>query len=305
VAIIKFKRGTRSQLDSAAGGGSLQQGEPYLITDEGRVAVGLSSSTYSDFAKADEITGSGPMNSAYANGTGANSLGTTEAQLGSVTINVTNSSSKVLVIARVSLTKDTGATARTATIRVRRGTTNSDTQVGRDSVVVSPATASAAYYGVAVVVGEDAPGTTGNVTYSVRGLVGAGASTSAYELEAIELTGAKGEKGDTGATGGSAGDLAGVDDTVTGTSHTLADSNKGYDLRCTNASAIALNIDTEANSGISTAGWWCLFSQGGAGAVTATALSGVTLRAPNGAATTAQYDARGLEYLGSNEWRVW
>jgi hypothetical protein len=39
--------------------------------------------------------------------------------------------------------------------------------------------------------------------------------------------------------------------------------------------------------------------------VTATALSGVTLRAPNGAATTAQYDARGIEYLGSNEWRVW
>jgi hypothetical protein len=244
------------------------------------------------------------MTSAFANGAGANSLGTTEAQLGSVTINVTNASSKVLVVARVSLTKDTGSTARTATIRVRRGTTNSDTQVGRDSVVVSPATASAAYYGVAVVVGEDAPGATGNVTYTVRGLVGAGASTSAYELEAIELTGAKGEKGDTGSTGGSAGDLAGVTD-LTGTSHTLADSDKGYDLRCTNSSAIAINIDTEANSGIDTPGWWCLFSQGGNGAVTATALSGVTLRAANGAATTAQYDARGLEYLGDDEWRVW
>ena len=45
--------------------------------------------------------------------------------------------------------------------------------------------------------------------------------------------------------------------------------------------------------------------KGGAGTVTIAALAGVTLRTPNGSSTSAQYDARGIEYLGSNEWRVW
>lgn len=99
------------------------------------------------------------------------------------------------------------------------------------------------------------------------------------------------------------GHLNGIND-QTGTSYTVATTDAGKDVRCTNAAAVALNIVAAATSGI-TAGFWCLFSQGGAGAVTATAGSGVTLRTPNGAATTAQYDARGLEYLGSDEWRVW
>lgn len=139
---------------------------------------------------------SGPMNSAIATGT-AKALGTTEAQVDSVTLNVTNATSKVLLLARASLQKDTGTTARTATLRVRAGTTNSDTQVGGDAVILSATTASSAYNGNAIVMGEHAPGATGNVTYSLRGLVGAGASTvSSYTLEAVELTGAKGDKGD-------------------------------------------------------------------------------------------------------------
>lgn len=145
--------------------------------------------------------GAGPMNSAIATGT-AGTLGTTEAQIASVTVNVTNASSKVLLIARASLTKDTGTTVRTATLRVRAGTTNTDTQVGKDGVMSSSAVASSAYNGVIVVMGEHLPGATGNITYSLRGLVGAGASTvSNYELEAIELTGAKGSKGDKGDVG--------------------------------------------------------------------------------------------------------
>lgn len=55
---ILFKRGSRAQLDAAATAGTLNQGEPYLITDEGRVAVGLTSSTYIDFAKLAEAGGS-------------------------------------------------------------------------------------------------------------------------------------------------------------------------------------------------------------------------------------------------------
>ncbi len=45
---IKIKRATRSQLNTAAGLGNLAQGELYLITDEGRVAVGLTDSTYAE-----------------------------------------------------------------------------------------------------------------------------------------------------------------------------------------------------------------------------------------------------------------
>jgi hypothetical protein len=47
---IKIKRGTKAQLDSAASAGNLKQGELYLITDEDRIAVGLSTTTYEAYA---------------------------------------------------------------------------------------------------------------------------------------------------------------------------------------------------------------------------------------------------------------
>ena len=49
---IKIKRGTRTQLNAAASASGLVQGEPYLITDENRLAVGLSASTYAEYALA-------------------------------------------------------------------------------------------------------------------------------------------------------------------------------------------------------------------------------------------------------------
>lgn len=51
---IRIKRGTRAQLDAAAVAGNLAAGEPYLITDEGRIALGLSASAYQDYAKVGE-----------------------------------------------------------------------------------------------------------------------------------------------------------------------------------------------------------------------------------------------------------
>lgn len=56
---IKVKRGTRAQLDAAATANQLNQGEPYLITDEDRIAIGLSASSYKDFAKLSEAGGGG------------------------------------------------------------------------------------------------------------------------------------------------------------------------------------------------------------------------------------------------------
>jgi hypothetical protein len=52
---ILIKRGTRDQINLAATpGNSLSLGELYLITDEGRLAVGTGSNTYQDFLKANE-----------------------------------------------------------------------------------------------------------------------------------------------------------------------------------------------------------------------------------------------------------
>lgn len=193
MAVIKPKRTTTvgkvpTTTDLADGEVALNLADKKLFARNGASVVEIGAST-----------ASGPMNSAYTSGA-TGTLGTAEAQIASVTLNVKNAGSKVLLIARAGLTKDTGTTARTATLRIRAGTTNTDVQVGTDSKIASSTTASSAYAGVAAILGEHAPGAAGNVTYSLRGLVGAGASTvSGYELEAVELTGAKGDKGDPGA----------------------------------------------------------------------------------------------------------
>lgn len=49
-------RGTRAALDSLAGASGLKVGEIYLITDENRIAVGLTTSTYQIFEKRTEST---------------------------------------------------------------------------------------------------------------------------------------------------------------------------------------------------------------------------------------------------------
>lgn len=53
--ILKIKRGTKTQIDTAGTNQQLIQGEPYLITDEGRIAIGLTSATYAAFAKTTEV----------------------------------------------------------------------------------------------------------------------------------------------------------------------------------------------------------------------------------------------------------
>lgn len=47
--IIKIKRTTAAQLATAVGSSSLNQGEPYLITDTNQMAIGLSTTTYTLF----------------------------------------------------------------------------------------------------------------------------------------------------------------------------------------------------------------------------------------------------------------
>lgn len=52
--LIKIKSGTRTQVNTAGTNNLLNPGEPYLITGEGRIAVGLTSGTYSAFVKQGE-----------------------------------------------------------------------------------------------------------------------------------------------------------------------------------------------------------------------------------------------------------
>ncbi|MHB1057233.1 MAG: hypothetical protein ACYC0F_05055 [Rhodanobacter sp.] len=100
-----------------------------------------------------------------------------------------------------------------------------------------------------------------------------------------------------------AGGLAGIND-QTGTSYALVLSDAGKDVRCTNAAAIALTVPP--NSVVAyPLGTMIAFSQGGVGVVTATAGAGVTINQKSGVATTGQYDARVLEKIGTDTWRVW
>ena len=46
---IRAKRGTRAQLNAAASANNIVEGELYLITDEQRMAVGISPTSYQTF----------------------------------------------------------------------------------------------------------------------------------------------------------------------------------------------------------------------------------------------------------------
>lgn len=48
---LRIKRGTRSQLNAAAGVGGLAAGEPYLITDETRLAIGTANNAFVEVTK--------------------------------------------------------------------------------------------------------------------------------------------------------------------------------------------------------------------------------------------------------------
>jgi len=89
----------------------------------------------------------------------------------------------------------------------------------------------------------------------------------------------------------------------TGTTYTYGLGDAGVPVRSTNASNITHTVPT--NASVAFPLYTFIFPvQGGAGTITVAAAGGVTLRAPNGASTGAQYDWRGLYKTGTNEWTV-
>jgi hypothetical protein len=56
---LTHKRGTRAQIDAAAGANGLRNGEVYLITDEARLTVGTAVNAHTPLAKQSEAGGGG------------------------------------------------------------------------------------------------------------------------------------------------------------------------------------------------------------------------------------------------------
>lgn len=56
---FRLKRGTAAQIAASAASNGLANGEPYLITDEQRIAIGLGPNTFERFAKLSEVGGGG------------------------------------------------------------------------------------------------------------------------------------------------------------------------------------------------------------------------------------------------------
>lgn len=80
----------------------------------------------------------------------------------------------------------------------------------------------------------------------------------------------------------------------------------GGEVRFTSATDVTFFIDKQATVDTPDR-MWCFFSQGGVGTVTAAIVagSGVILRTPNGKTTSGLGDARGLQHISGDEWRVW
>ena len=80
----------------------------------------------------------------------------------------------------------------------------------------------------------------------------------------------------------------------------------GGEVRFTSATDVTFYIDKQAVVDTPDR-MWCFFSQGGVGTVTAAIVagSGVILRTPNGKTTSGLGDARGLQHISGDEWRVW
>lgn len=108
--------------------------------------------------------------------TSADLLGTTEVLLLSQAITLANNTRRVLVAAYVELVKDSGTTARDATIRIRRGTLITSPLVAE--VRTRSQGVASTLYGPAALTKLDAPASSGQVTYGLFGLVGAGATSA-------------------------------------------------------------------------------------------------------------------------------
>lgn len=102
---------------------------------------------------------------------------------------------------------------------------------------------------------------------------------------------------------GSGGSSGGVNN-QTGTAYTFALGDDGYTVVATNASNIALTIPNDSTTNF-VIGAKVAYTQGGAGQITVTGATGVTVRAPNGNTTGKLFDGGVAEKIAANTWQLW
>lgn len=136
--------------------------------------------------------GAGNMNQSFNSGTGGTSLSTTETSVGTVTITPQSASSAIMIVARMTATKDATYTRRTVTARVKRGST----QIGRDCIIYAQNVAST-LFGPAIISAIDSThNTTSPITYTLFALEAGALSTSDdWEIFVVELMGVQGQGG--------------------------------------------------------------------------------------------------------------
>lgn len=101
--LIKFLQTTKANLETQKAASGLIDGEPYLITDEGRIAVGTGVNTYSEMAKKSEIPTSGEIWTAL---TGTYASATT------FTFTGTDKDAKLIQLSLLTCTTSDGATRK-------------------------------------------------------------------------------------------------------------------------------------------------------------------------------------------------
>lgn len=187
--LIKIKKGTKTQLDTAATNTQLNQGEPYLITDEGRLAVGLSNASYASFAKTSEIS----------NGTLALEIGTAAATNTTVTIGTgtgfsANTSSNATYTVRVgpALTALAGAMTGAGTGFLRKNgadTFTLDTSTyltGNQSISVTGDVTGSGTTAIALtLINTGTEGTYTKVTTDAQGRVTSGTTLAASDIPSL------------------------------------------------------------------------------------------------------------------------
>lgn len=87
------------------------------------------------------------------------------------------------------------------------------------------------------------------------------------------------------------------------TSRTLATSDGGSYIRCTNPSPVTITVPTDATAGWSTE-LEILIEQAGNGQVTVSAAGGVTINTSETLKTEKQYSVIGLKRVGSDTWTL-
>lgn len=92
-------------------------------------------------------------------------ISTSEVVSDTITITPTSASSKILILFNLAFVKDNNTTARNITVRIRRGLTISDPQVGYATTFRSINNTSAPHHGPIMVMAIDAPATTSPVNY--------------------------------------------------------------------------------------------------------------------------------------------